>query len=78
MILELKFAGKTRQECFSNLKKNINEIEKQVIEENITGCWGVFGNGNKGRSYMVLNNSGEMIRKYKTQKKNETTHIASI
>ncbi len=66
MILRLDFAGKTTQACFNNLKKNIAEIEKQVLKEGIGGCWGIFGN--KGHRYMVLNNHGKLIRRYKKKK----------
>ncbi len=69
MILELSFAGGTRKQCFNNLKKNLDEIEKQIMEEGITGMWGIFGN--KGHRYVVRNNSGNMIRKYRKKQRKE-------
>ncbi len=61
MILKLEFAGATRKACFKNLKKNIKEIEKQIMKEKVTGCWGIFGN--TGYRYVVRDNFGNMIRK---------------
>ncbi len=63
MILKLEFAGRNREQCFKNLKENIARIEKQIMEERVTCCFGMFRN--TGFRFFTLNNSGKILRGYK-------------